>query len=467
MRQVRTRLTVAALSIVSLFGVLTGLVSFLQIDHDLRQSLRDFATHEAEELSNVVASAPDAESLLAVGQPLEGLFPEGGVVSLEVWTPKGELVWARPHHDAPLLGLWPEGLTAAREGRHVWSTISLPDCPPSLRLARPVGSTPKPRWLVTVAVDTGRIGESHSRFSLYYVGGLLVLLLVTASGTWLLVTHALSPVHDMVRDANALVAAGHLEGRLAKPLPGSELFELATLVNTLLDRTEETIGRLRRFTAHAGHELRTPLARVRGEVEQALRSESPDEATSALQSVLEEVDVQRRVLDALLELAHDQELLTLDDEPILDLAALSAEIAFEAGELGATRGLRVTCQVPAPLLVRGSRALLARVLWNLLDNSLKYAGPEGAIQVEAEALAGWAEVRVMNQRSAELPPMSEVLFEPFARGGNGRESHGLGLPLSRAIARRHGGGLTGSEATEGQVQLVLRLPLAEPAGSTR
>ncbi|HBP22339.1 MAG TPA: hypothetical protein DEA08_31725 [Planctomycetes bacterium] len=461
MRQVRTRLTVAALSIVSLFAALTGLVSFFYIEHDLRQSLREFAIHEAEEVSNVVASAPDPATLLALGQPLEGLFPEDGVISLEIWTPEGELVWSRPRRDAPLLGNWPEGLAAAREGRRHWSTFSPPECPESLRLARPVSFSREPRWLVTVAVDVSRVHESHTRFALYYVGGLVVLLLVTASGTWLLVTRALSPVHDMVRDANALLAAGNFEGRLAPPLPGSELFELASLVNALLDRTEETIGRLRRFTAHAGHELRTPLARVRGEVEQALRSESPEEARTALQSVLEEVDVQRRVLDALLELAHDQELLALDQEPTLDLATLAEEIALEAGELGAARGLRVVRDLPAHLPVRGSRALLARVLWNLLDNALKYAPAEGEIRVEGEARAGWAEVRVTNQRSEELPPMSDALFEPFARGGGGSESHGLGLPLSRAIARRHGGGVTGSERPEREVQLVLRLPLAE------
>lgn len=460
-RQVRTRLTVAALSVVSVFAALTGVVSFFWIEHDLRQSLREFALHEAEELSHVVSSAPDAATLRALGQPLEGLFPEAGVSALEVWTPEGELVWARPLGGAPLLGPWPEGLAAARAGGRHWTTFSPPDCPESLRLARPVLVSGKPRWLVSVAVETRRVHESHTRFGLYYVGGLLVLLLVTASGTWVLVSRALSPVHDLVRDANALLAAGNFEGRLAPPQPGSELFELASLVNALLDRTEETIARLRRFTAHAGHELRTPLARMRGEVEQALRSESPGEAHSALQGVLEEIDVQRRVLDALLELAHDQELLALEDEPTLDISALSEEIALEAGELGSGRGLRVVRDLQAPLRVRGSRALLARVLWNLLGNAIKYAPPKGEIRVQAEATGGWAEVRVTNQRCEELPPMSDALFEPFARGGDAGESHGLGLPLSRAIARRHGGSVQGRELAVREVELVLRLPLAE------
>jgi len=461
LNSIRFRLTVATVASVWLFGLLLGLAARSWIERDLRAGLKTFARHEAHEFKGALGDAKTPAEVLAKRDVLDRLFPEEGVVSLDLWSTDEEMVIAYPPAGAALRA-WPSGLREALAEREPWEELASPNQPSALRTASTVKIEGQVRWVVVASVRTDRVAKSLQRFTRSYLIGLLVCVVLSAGGAYLLLGRALEPVRSLVTTAERLVKEADPHGRLDLPQEGSELAELVTLINGLLARAEETVTRLRRFTAHAGHELRTPLSRMRGEVELALRSGSKAQGVAALHGVLEEIDAQRNVIDALLQLAHSGEPIDLSQQEPLDLSALAEEIGEEAQHLPESEGRTVALEVAPGLSVLGVRPLIARALWNLLHNALAYSVPEGRVDLSASREGENVVVRVENTPATGLPPLSEDLFEPFARAeaasGIRSEGHGLGLALTRAIALRHGGKLLGGTLSDGRVWVRLELP---------
>ncbi|MBL4848075.1 MAG: hypothetical protein JKY65_21370 [Planctomycetes bacterium] len=462
LHSIRVRLTAAAVLSVAAFALLLGVATRSWIERDLREGLRTFARHEAHEFASVVGDAKTRADLIAKRPRLDRLFPERGVVSLDLWAVNGELVLAYPPEGAAPRA-WSAGLREALAGREPWEEHTIQGAPPALRTATVISVAGEPRWVAVTSVKTDPVARSLSRFTRFYLLGVIVLVALSAGGAYVLVSRALLPVRSLVQTAERLAAQPDLQGRLDSLREGSELAELVGLINRLLTKAEETVTRLRHFTAHAGHELRTPLSRMRGEVEQALRSGSEAEGISALHGVLEEIDAQRSVLDALLELAHSGEPLDLSLQTPLNLSELVEEVAEEAQHLPECRTREVTLEVQPELRVLAHKPLIARALWNLIHNAISYSCEGGRISVRVSRGSDRALVEVENAPAEGLPPLGEALFEPFARAEHAgeirSEGHGLGLPLSRAIVRRHGGDLTGGSRLDGQVWVRLELPV--------
>jgi signal transduction histidine kinase len=311
-----------------------------------------------------------------------------------------------------------------------------------LRATKRVDYGRAPRWLVTASVSRDGADEALARFARTSAAGVLAASLLIAAGSLVVLSRALKPVQDLVADAVILAREGR--GRLPEPPQGSELAELASLLNHMLAQTEASLARLRRFTADAGHELRTPLARIRGELDAALVATDRAETRQALGSVLEELDSLRQVIDGLLDLAHGDEPVPGTESPV-ELSELVAEVVGEAAPIGAGRGVKVELERPPRAVAPGDRALLARVLWNLIDNAMRATAPGGHVRVRLAHVAG---NRIAIDVEDDGPGIDsatdrESLFEPFvrARVGSRAAGLGLGLALSRAIARRHAGDL--------------------------
>lgn len=465
---IRFRLAGVSALAVGVVGVLIGLTSYMRLSADLAAADAEFARHEALEVAQVVASLTSAEDVrrkLLDSEPQ--IFPEEGVERLEVFTLDGELIACMPH-DAPP-ETWDEGLARARRGefpaepvrdRSHWSA----------RAALLITYTREPRWLAISHVDCARSERSLRELRDYLAAGIPLATLAVFVGTYGLLVLALKPLQALVSDARALAAEG-VGRRLVQPAAGSELAELVRLLNVMLARTEETVGRLRRFAADASHELRTPLARMRGEAEVALRGGDHEAARDALVSILDELDKLRRLVDGLLELSRG-EVADLLAGPAFDLGALAMDLGEEARVVGGTRGLEVRVERGAdPLPVRGRRDLIGRAVWNLLDNALKYVPAGQRIDVAITRQGDLAQVAVSDTGPGLSEELLPHLFQPFVRGDparspDGPEGHGLGLALARTIARRSGGDLVCDRGVAPGARFAFTLPLASAAGSS-
>jgi signal transduction histidine kinase len=275
---------------------------------------------------------------------------------------------------------------------------------------------------------------------------------------------AMRPVDRMTQFARS-VGAGDLSARLDYRGPDDELGRLATTLDGMLARLEASFSRERRFVADAAHELRTPLAALKGRLD-VVRQRERDAAAyrAALDGIEPEVERLIRLVRDLLMLARlETESAPWDDEPI-DVSQLCERIVEQMLPLAHERGLSIALDVEPALIVMGSFDHLLRALLNLLDNAIKYAIPGGQIAFAAHKLDGTCRIRVINDGGPLDAALVARVGDRFLRGDAGRSSDtggvGLGLAIAAEIARRHHGSLTLAGKSGGGAVAALILPPA-------
>jgi signal transduction histidine kinase len=264
---------------------------------------------------------------------------------------------------------------------------------------------------------------------------------------WTLGTRNLKPVEDLVDDIEAITDGRSLHRRLGEPRGGDELARLTTTLNEMLARLEQSFGSLRRFTADASHELKTPLTVLRGGIERSLTNhETPGEVMETLEETLVEVNRMAEMVDALLTLARaDEGRASLHLEP-LDMRPILSDVAETAGMLGEQAGVDVAVDVADEAFpVRGDGTRLRQLLMNLVSNAIKYTPAEGLVTLEARLQDKHLRISVHDTGIGIAPGDLPYIFDRFwradpARSRTGaRPGSGLGLAISRWIAEAHGG----------------------------
>ncbi|WP_406384030.1 ATP-binding protein [Streptomyces sp. NBC_01618] len=286
--------------------------------------------------------------------------------------------------------------------------------------------------------------------------GLPVLLLVVAGVTGLVTRRALRPVEGIRREMAAITASEDLSRRVPEPGSRDEIARLARTTNETLTALEASVDRQRRFVADASHELRSPIASLRTQLEVGV---AHPELLDVPGAVADTVRLQALAADLLL-------LARLDagersGRTKLDLGALVHE------EVSQRIGDRIPVAVSVPesgvFEVAGSRGQLARVIGNLLDNAERHA--EHAVTVSVRGERGGVVVAVTDDGAGVPPEERERIFERFVRLDDARTRDeggaGLGLAIARDVAVRHGGRLTVDGVREGGARFELWLPAAD------
>ncbi|MFE9853946.1 ATP-binding protein [Streptomyces sp. NPDC005780] len=284
--------------------------------------------------------------------------------------------------------------------------------------------------------------------------GLPVVLLVVAGVTWLVTRRALRPVEGIRREMAAITASEDLSRRVPEPGSHDEIARLARTTNETLTALEASVERQRRFVADASHELRSPIASLRTQLEVGAAHPELLDVTGA---VADTVRLQALAADLLL-LAR----LDAGERPGTALLELGALVREEVSQRTGDR-IPVTVSVPEEaggLEVTGSRTQLARVVGNLLDNAERHARHAVAVAVRAEG--GGVVVEVTDDGDGVPEAERERIFERFVRLDDARTRDeggaGLGLALARDVAVRHGGRLAVTSAGERGARFALWLP---------
>ncbi|MDQ0774454.1 signal transduction histidine kinase [Streptomyces aurantiacus] len=288
--------------------------------------------------------------------------------------------------------------------------------------------------------------------------GFPLLLAVVALVTWLVTRRALRPVEDIRGEMAAITASEDLTRRVPVPHTHDEVARLARTTNETLAALEQSVERQRRFVADASHELRSPIASLRTQLEVGAAHPELLDVGGAVEDT---VRLQRLAADLLLLARLDAGERPADAR--FDLAALVVE------EAGQRAGDRVAVSVTAdPVEVSGSRGQLARVLGNLLDNAQRHT--RSSVAVTVRRVGEWALLEVADDGAGVPAAERERVFERFVRLDEARARDdggaGLGLAIARDVAVRHGGSLTVREApaaapaATGGALFELRLPVA-------
>ncbi|MFW5415748.1 HAMP domain-containing protein [Nocardiopsis sp. CNT-189] len=292
--------------------------------------------------------------------------------------------------------------------------------------------------------------------------GLVAVTALAAFAGWLVAGRLLRRLHRVTETARRL-SEHDLDRRLALTGPADEFRELGDTFDGMLERLQHAFESQRRFVANASHELRTPLAVQRAAVEIPLsQGRVPPDLEPNLRRVLESAEQSERLVAGLLLLARSDRGLEAA-EPV-DLAGPARRVLAAHREAAAERGVRLRA-AERSAVVLGDRVLLEHLVRNLVDNAVRYNAAGGSVRVGVAAEGGSAVVRVENTG----PEVAEAgrLFEPFHRGGRGRErtgegGSGLGLSIVASIAAAHGGAAAAAPRRGGGLAVTVRLPLHAP-----
>jgi signal transduction histidine kinase len=330
-----------------------------------------------------------------------------------------------------------------------------------LRVVTVPAGPPGDRRTVIVAVGLTEMEGSLRAVRTAALVGFPVLLAALAALSWIVVGAALRPVEALRTGAEHITGTGTAQ-RLPVPGSGDEVHRLAVTLNDMVDRLDSARRRQRAFVADAAHELRSPLASLRTQLEVAHRRVTgggEPVSAAALEDLVAEMERLSRLVDDLLLSAR------LDDTGAgrlrADRVELSALVDEVAGRYASARvPVGVTPGAGRPLWVAGDPDRLRRVVANLLDNAVRHAGSRVEVSVSAD---GPDVVAVVSDDGAGVPAADrERVFERFTRldDARGRDEGGagLGLAIVRDVVLGHGGTVTLGSAVPSGLRVEVRLP---------
>ncbi len=286
--------------------------------------------------------------------------------------------------------------------------------------------------------------------------GMPVLVLLVAGMTWVLVGRALRPV-ESIRAEVAEIGSTGLHRRVPQPETADEIGRLAGTMNDMLDRIESGSIRQRRFVSDASHELRTPIATIRHELEVALRGSASTDWPAVAASVLEEDLRVQRLIDDLLWLARHDHERDRSDRSLVDLDEI---VLRQVGRHTPRDGVVVDVSKVSAGQVRGHADDLTRVVQNLLDNAVRHASSRVALELVGDG-HGIVHLSIDDDGPGVPAGMRVAIFERFTRSdearGRDEGGSGLGLAIASEIVDEHGGALTVGESPFGGARFIVKL----------
>jgi len=377
-------------------------------------------------------------------------YSEGGVAALQQAVARDQAAGRR------------EGLLVRIVGRREQLTIlSVPGTWDQFELPR----VPEPGWTTTrglrtdtvldvatarlvdgTLVQVGKTSESREAILQRFrdVASLVTLgvVLVALVGGTVLTRSALRPVHHLIDAVRGVTRTGRMDARVPVRETRDAVDELSGLFNAMLARIETLVQGMRGALDNVAHDLRTPLARLRGTAEAALRDARWDEEyREALADCVEEADRMATMLDVLMDISEAETGTMRLERGRVELAPVLADAAALYADVAEEKGVDVAVDAPDGLWVTGDPARLRQVVTNLVDNAVKYTPAGGRVAIAAHAGEREVLVSVSDTGAGIAPEDLPRIWDRLYRSDASRSERGLGLGLSlvRAVVEAHGG----------------------------
>lgn len=317
----------------------------------------------------------------------------------------------------------------------------------------------------SIILQVGQAMENDSRFldafKEIFILTMAFLILLASGVGWFMARRAMSGVAAVTRTARK-IAEGTLDERVPVKSRGDEVDQLASTFNQMLDRIRALLTEMKEMSDNIAHDLRSPVARIRGAAEVTLtegKNLTDFEAMAA--STIEECDRLLDMINTMLVISKTEsgaDELSLVEIDAAGLVRSACELFSASAE---DRGVALRCDAAEPLVLLGDLRLIQRMFSNLLDNAIKYTLAGGTVEISASGSDEGRVVLTVRDTGVGISPEElPRVFERFYRSDRSRSQPGIGLGLSlaRAIARAHGGDIAVTSVPEQGSTFTVILP---------
>jgi heavy metal sensor kinase len=412
-----------------------GTIVYLTTRHQLRERVDDGLK---EELADVLYEVRRAEDDRSLSGWLDHRFAHHEGFDFQITRPDASRFFYSDRLSETTLPLAPASVDPAyrdvKIGTMHWRVITV-------EVPGPVGSL-----TIQVARSLAQVHHELQELLFTFLLAGPLSLLATIAGGYALARRALKPVDRMRRAADEITAE-RLARRISVANPDDELGALARTLNAMIARLEKSFGDMQRFTADAAHELRTPLAVIRNEAEVALRTDRPsEEYRRTLENVLDEATRLGTLAERLLFLSRQDAGLNRPANEEVAGDTLLAGVVSNMQIVAQEKGVQLLLKRNDSCRLESDATLIRRVLYNLLDNAIKYTPAGGEVKVTSFSEAGHWQVEVADTgvgiSQEHLPHIFDRFYRVDPARAEGSGGAGLGLAISRAIVMNLRGQIT-------------------------
>ncbi|MCA9253303.1 MAG: heavy metal sensor histidine kinase [Phycisphaerae bacterium] len=381
----------------------------------------------------------------------------------------GNLILAS-HIDPKLPDPWDLNGKGQRESEVWFDTVRPSGASHSTRACSTIATLPRRgKYIVQATYSLVGVNANLYEFMRFGMIVLTVSLVLSLLGGRFFARKSLQPIQRMTESAGA-INANNLSARLNQSGNADEIDQLAQVLNDMLERLERQVQRIRQFTADAAHELRTPIAALRGNAEIALgEGADSNRRREALEESIEEYDRLSRLTEDLLSLARADAGQLLSVRQDVNLAKSLEDVIDLYSALAEERGVELACSAETDVTVNADPGRVRQVLSNVLDNALKFTQPGGHVRASLTASQGKAVLTVVDTGIGIEQENIPKLFDRFYRadkarsressGSGGNAGFGLGLPICRSIMSAHGGTISLASKPGQGTTVVLEFPM--------
>jgi len=431
MKSLRVRLLLALMAMLAVAAGIMGLLTYRSVlaeteslfDYQLRQmalSLRDQG-----EISPDQASAFADEDLDFV---------------VQIWSIDGRSVYqSRLHPELPARAML--GLADISAGGQTWRTFSVAT----------------PQRVIQVAQPLNIRERLAANAALHSVVPLLLIAPVLALVVWWVAKLTLRPLNTLATEVQTR------DGQSLAPLPTQSLPEevspLVGAFNQLLQRLSQSLDTQRAFVSDAAHELRSPLTALKLQLQMLRRAADEPAREAATSALASGIDRATRLVEQLLALARSEPGAPALAMAPLDLSEIVRQAVADTVPMALNRGVEIELFADRPVQVQGDRASLSAMVRNLADNAVRYSPRGAGVELRVLQEPGAAIVHVDDGGPGIPPSERERVFDRFyRRTSNDEPGTGLGLPIVKSVASRHGGSVTLDDSPLGGLRATVRLP---------
>lgn len=449
-RTVRFRITVLASVVLALVLGAVGVTLLVVQQRQLQDSLDESLQRRADELSVSGVTTLDAPSVLPNAA--------GDEVVIQVVSANGQVIAATEN----ALGIEPIMPAPVGDGDRFATVTELPVEDDAYRILSRSTEIDGDEVVLHVAENTDDVQELLDQLRFAVAVTIPVAVGVLAALVWWLVGRTLRPV-ERIRAEVAGFGPAQLDRRVSSPGTGDEIDRLAVTMNEMLRRLEDARRREQRFVADASHELRSPLTRIRTELETTGAGVGDGIDDAVKHSVLDEIDELTALVDDLLVLARSDAGEVPPEQRPVDLD----DLVFDEVDAARATATSITIDVSgvSAAEVLGNQGELRRLVRNLLDNAVRHAASDVTVTLAESTIynAGAVAVLAVTDDGPGIPPEQTVaIFERFTRLDDARTrgtgGTGLGLAIARDIVERHGGTLRLDTTHRPGARFEVRLP---------